>query len=147
MRFKSSIIFLIVSTTFLLCVTSIWKIMSVLQGLNLTNLNFGENFFLGTFLVILFLIIGDKLNHLIKILFLSIIFTLLYFFINEIAPIWYYIGIFIIALFFTHRLKSYNNFLKKDFVSEKIMFDFLSYLYIFFAFVILFLLHNVCNKF
>ncbi len=140
MRFKSSIIFLIVSSTFLLCVTSIWKIMSVLQGLNLTNLNFGENFFLGTFLVILFLIIGDKLNHLIKILLLSIIFTLLYFFINEIAPIWYYIGIFIIALFFTHRLKSYNiNFLKEDFVSEKIMFDFLSLFgIIFFAFVILF---------
>ena len=140
MRFKSSIIFLIVSSTFLLCVTSIWKIMSVLQGLNLTNLNFGENFFLGTFLVILFLIIGDKLNHLIKILLLSIIFTLLYFFINEIAPTWYYIGIFIIALFFTHRLKSYNiNFLKEDFVSEKIMFDFLSLFgIIFFAFVILF---------
>ena len=140
MRFKSSIIFLIVSSTFLLCVTSIWKIMSVLQGLNLTNLNFGENFFLGTFLVILFLTIGDKLNHSIKILLLSIIFTLLYFFINEIAPIWYYIGIFIIALFFTHRLKSYNiNFLKEDFVSEKIMFDFLSLFgIIFFAFVILF---------
>ena len=140
MRFKSSIIFLIVSSTFLLCVVSIWKIMSVLQGLNLTNLNFGENFFLGTFLVILFLIIGDKLNHLIKILLLSIIFTLLYFFINEIAPIWYYIGIFLIALFFTHRLKSYNiNFLKEDFVSEKIMFDFLSLFgIIFFAFVILF---------
>ncbi len=140
MRFKSSIIFLIVSSTFLICIISVWKIMSVLQGLNLTNLNFSENFFLGIFLTILFLMIGDKLKHSIKILLLSVIFTSLYFLINEIAPIWYYIGIFIISLFFTHRIKNYNiNFLKEDFVSEKIIFDFLSLFgIIFFAFVILF---------
>ena len=140
MRFKSSIIFLIASSTSLICVISVWKIMSVLQGLNLTNLNFSENFFLGIFLTILFLMIGDKLKHSIKILLLSVIFTLLYFLINEIAPIWYYIGIFIISLFFTHRIKNYNiNFLKEDFVSEKIIFDFLSLFgIIFFAFVILF---------
>ena len=140
MRFKSSIIFLIASSTFLICIISVWKIMSVLQGLNLTNLNFSENFFLGIFLTILFLMIGDKLKHSIKILLLSVIFTSLYFLINEIAPIWYYIGIFIISLFFTHRIKNYNiNFLKEDFVSEKIIFDFLSLFgIIFFAFVILF---------
>ena len=99
MRFKSSIIFLIASSTFLICIISVWKIMSVLQGLNLTNLNFSENFFLGIFLTILFFMIGDKLKHSIKILLLSVIFTSLYFLINEIAPIWYYIGIFIISLF------------------------------------------------
>ena len=140
MKFKPLLIFLITSTVFLLCLVSIWKIMSTLQGLNLTNLNIFENFLLSILLVISFLIIGQKLNHLIKVLLLSLLFVFSYFFINEAAPLWYYIGIFLITLFFIHRLKKYNtSFLKEDFVSEKIIFDFISLFgIVFFAFVILF---------
>ena len=140
MKFKPLVIFLISSTVFLLCLISIWKIMSTLQGLNLTNLDIIENFFLSILLVILFLIIGQKLNHLIKVLLLSFLFFFTYFLINETAPFWYYTGIFLITTFFINRLKKYNtNFLKEDFVSEKIIFDFISLFgIVFFAFVILF---------
>ncbi len=140
MKFKPLVIFLISSTVFLLCLISIWKIMSTLQGLNLTNLDIIENFFLSILLVILFLIIGQKLNHLIKVLLLSLLFVFTYFLINETAPFWYYTGIFLITTFFINRLKKYNtNFLKEDFVSEKIIFDFISLFgIVFFAFVILF---------
>ena len=79
MKFKPLVIFLISSTVFLLCLISIWKIMSTLQGLNLTNLDIIENFFLSILLVILFLIIGQKLNHLIKVLLLSLLFVFIYF--------------------------------------------------------------------
>ncbi len=140
MKFKSLAIFIIASTTFLLCLHSVWKIMATLQGLNLTNLNIGKNFILSILFVILFVYIGEKLNHIIKILLLSLLFTFLYFFINEVAPLWYYAGIFLITLFFNNKLKKYNtNFLKEDFVSEKVVFDFISLFgIIFFAFVILF---------
>ncbi len=140
MRFKPLTIFITASTIFLLCLISLWKIMSTLQGLNMTNLNIGQNFFLSLLLVILFIAIGGKLNHIIKVLLLSLIFTFLYYLVNELAPLWYYVGIFLITLFFSNKLKKYDtNFLKEDFVSEKIVFDFISLFgIIFFAFVILF---------
>ena len=140
MKFKSLIIFLITSSTFLICLLSILKIMSTLQGINFTNLNVSQNFILGIFLSSAFIFLGDKLNHLVKILSLSSIFTLVYVYINESAPIWYYIAVLLVILFFTHRLKKYNlNYLKEDFVSERIIFDFITLFgIIFFAFVILF---------
>ena len=140
MKFKSLIIFLITSSTFLICLLSILKIMSTLQGVNFTNLNVSQNFILGIFLSSAFVFLGDKLNHLVKILSLSSIFTLVYVYINESAPIWYYIAVLLVILFFTHRLKKYNlNYLKEDFVSERIIFDFITLFgIIFFAFVILF---------
>ena len=140
MKFKSLIIFLITSSTFLICLLSILKIMSTLQGVNFTNLNVSQNFILGIFLSSAFIFLGDKLNHLVKILSLSSIFTLVYMYINESAPIWYYIAVLLVILFFTHRLKKYNlNYLKEDFVSERIIFDFITLFgIIFFAFVILF---------
>ena len=140
MKFKSLIIFLITSSTFLICLLSILKIMSTLQGVNFTNLNVSQNFILGIILSLGFIFLGDKLNHLVKILSLSSIFTLVYMYINESAPIWYYIAVLLVILFFTHRLKKYNqNYLKEDFVSERIIFDFITLFgIIFFAFVILF---------
>ena len=140
MKFKSLIIFLITSSTFLICLLSILKIMSTLQGVNFTNLNVSQNFILGIFLSSAFIFLGDKLNHLVKILSISSIFTLVYVYINESAPIWYYIAVLLVILFFTHRLKKYNlNYLKEDFVSERIIFDFITLFgIIFFAFVILF---------
>ena len=140
MKSKSLIIFLITSSTFLICLLSILKIMSTLQGVNFTNLNVSQNFILGILLSSAFIFLGDKLNHLVKILSLSSIFTLVNVYINESAPIWYYIAVLLVILFFTHRLKKYNlNYLKEDFVSERIIFDFITLFgIIFFAFVILF---------
>ena len=140
MKFKSITIFLIISSLFLTCILSLWKIMSTLQGLNFTNLNITQNFILGIILSLFLLVVGKKINHYIKISLSSLIFSTLYYFLNEVSPYWYIIGIFLITLFFTHKLKNYDmKFLNEDFVSEKIIFNFITLFgIVFFSFVILF---------
>ena len=140
MKYKPLIIFLIISSVFFLSIISIWKIMATLQGLNLQNLNINQNFLLCILTTLLFIFIGNKLNHIIKIIILSILFTALYYYLNELTPLWFYLGLFLITLFFTSRIRKYNkDFLKEDYVTEKIIFDFISLFgIIFFAFVILF---------
>ena len=140
MRYKSLLIYLFISSIFLTLVGSIWKIMATLQGLKLTEINFNINFLLALLLSLSLVFIGKRINHLIKILVLPLIFTFIYIVLNESAPIWYNVGILLISLFFTNRVKNYNlNYLKEDFVSEKIVFDFLSlFAIVFFAFIILF---------
>ena len=140
MKYKPLIIFLTISSVFFLSIISIWKIMATLQGLNLQNLNINQNFLLCILTTLLFIFIGNKLNHIIKIIILSILFTALYYYLNELTPLWFYLGLFLITLFFTSRIRKYNkDFLKEDYVTEKIIFDFISLFgIIFFAFVILF---------
>ncbi len=123
MKFKSLSIYLLTSSIFLLCLLSILKIMSTLQGIDFTNLNISQNFILGICLSLGLLVVGNKLNHFIKIFSFTSVFTIFYLYINESAPIWYYISVFIVILFFSHKVKNYNlNYLKEDFVSEKIIF-------------------------
>tara|TARA_B100000945_G_scaffold116104_1_gene92249 strand:- start:27 stop:1142 length:1116 start_codon:yes stop_codon:yes gene_type:complete len=114
--------------------------MATLQGLKLAEINFNINFLLALLLTCVLIFIGKKINRLIKILVFSSIFTVVYILINESAPIWYNSGVFLISLFFTSKVKNYDlNYLKEDFISEKIIFDFLSlFAIVFFAFVILF---------
>ena len=140
MKYKPLIIFLTISSVFFLSIISIWKIMATLQGLNLQNLNINQNFLLCILITFLFIFIGNKLDHLIKIIILSTLFTALYYYLNEPTPLWFYFGLFLITLFFTSRIRKYNkDFLKEDYVTEKIIFDFISLFgIIFFAFVILF---------
>ena len=140
MKFKSLLIFLIISSFFLTCILSIWKIMSTLQGLSFTNLNITPVFLIGILLSLTFVLIGNKLSHLVKIFSLSLIFSILYFYLNETSPYWYIFGVFLITLFFTNKLKKYSlQSLKEDFISEKIIFDFITLFgIVFFAFVILF---------
>ena len=140
MKYKPLLIYLFISSVFLTLISSIWKIMATLQGLKLTEINFNMNFILALLLSLSFILIGKKINHQMKILTLSLFFTFSYILINESGPIWYDIGIFLITLFFTNRLKNYDlDLLKEDFISEKIVFDFLSlFAIVFFAFVILF---------
>jgi len=127
MKFKSLSIYLLTSSIFLLCLLSILKIMSTLQGIDFTNLNISQNFILGIFLSLGLLVVGNKLNHFIKIFSFTSVFTIFYLYINESAPIWYYISVFIVILFFSNKVKNYNlNYLKEDFVSEKIIFDFIT---------------------
>ncbi len=140
MKFKSLTIILLASSIFLTIVICIWKILATLQGLSFTNLNFNLNLLLSLGLVITCIFIGKKFNHNLKIFILSLLFTILYTFLNENSPMWFSVGIFLLILFFTNKLKKYDlKYLNQDFISEKIVFEFLSlFAIVFFALVILF---------
>ncbi len=140
MKFKSLILILFASSIFLTTLICIWKIMATLQGLNFTNLNFNLNLLLAFILTMICIFIGNKFNHIIKIFTLSLLFTITYSFLNESSPLWFSAGVFILFLFFTNKLKKYDfKYLNQDFISEKIVFEFLSlFAIIFFALVILF---------
>ena len=140
MKYKSLIITLFGSSIFLATILCIWKIMATLQGLSFTNLNFNFNLLLSLGLTIISILIGNKFNHFLKIVILSFLFTILYTFISESSPLWFSVGIFLLALFFTNKLKKYDfKYLNQDFISEKIVFEFLSlFAIVFFALVILF---------
>ncbi len=140
MKFKSLIITLLASSIFLTIIISIWKILATLQGLSFTNLNFNLNLLLSFGLVTTCVFIGKKFNHNLKIFILSLLFTILYTFLNENSPMWFSVGIFLLILFFTNKLKKYDfKYLNQDFISEKIVFEFLSlFAIVFFALVILF---------
>ena len=140
MKFKSLIITSLASSIFLSVVICIWKIMATLQGVSFTSLNFNINLLLSLGLVTTCVFIGKKLNHNLKIFILSLLFTILYTFLNENSPMWFSVGIFLLILFFTNKLKKYDlKYLNQDFISEKIVFEFLSlFAIVFFALVILF---------
>ena len=140
MKFKSLIITLLASSIFLTTIICIWKILATLQGLGFINLNFNLNLLLSLGLVITCVFIGKKVNHNLKIFILSLSFTILYTFLNESSPMWFSVGIFLLILFFTNKLKKYDlKYLNQDFISEKIVFEFLSlFAIVFFALVILF---------
>ena len=124
MKYKSLIITLFGSSIFLATILCIWKIMATLQGLSFTNLNFNFNLLLSLGLTIISILIGNKFNHLLKIVILSLLFTILYTFISESSPLWFSVGIFLLALFFTNKLKKYDfKYLNQDFISEKIVFE------------------------
>ena len=92
--------------------------MATLQGLSFTNLNITPVFLIGILLSLAFVLIGNKINHLIKIFSLSFVFSISYFYLNEASPYWYILGVFLITLFFTNKLKKYSTqTLKEDFIS------------------------------
>jgi len=140
MKFKSLIITLFASSIFLATIICIWKILATLQGLSFTSLNFNLNLSLSFGLTLICIFIGNKFNHFLKILVLSAIFTIAYTFFSESSPMWFTAGIFLLILFFTNKLKKYDlKYLNQDFISEKIVFEFLSlFAIVFFALVILF---------
>ena len=117
-----------------------YQILATLQGLSFTNLNFNLNLLLSLGLVITCVFIGKKFNHNLKIFILSLLFTILFTLLNENSPMWFSVGIFLLILFFTNKLKKYDlKYLNQDFISEKIVFEFLSlFAIVFFALVILF---------
>jgi len=140
MKFKSLIITSLASSIFLTIIICIWKILATLQGLSFTNLNFNLNLLLSFGLVITCVFIGKKFNHNLKIFILSLLFTILFTLLNENSPMWFSVGIFLLILLFTNKLKKYDlKYLNQDFISEKIVFEFLSlFAIVFFALVILF---------
>ena len=140
MKYRSLIITLLLSSIFLSIITCVWKIMATLQGLSFTTLNFNLNFLLALGLITVSILLGNKFKAIYKISILSLLFTVIYTFLNESSPLWFSIGIFFIILFFTNKFNKYDiRYLKQDFISEKIIFEFLSlFAIVFFALVILF---------
>ena len=140
MNYKSIIIYLIISSFFLITLKSVWIILSVLQGLDIKNINLETNLLLGLALSFMSIISSKKINLLFKNLILSISFTYLFYLITNNLPIWFYIGIFIIYLFFLNNIKDYNlTFFRQPHVTEKIIFKYITLFgIVFFSSVILF---------
>ena len=140
MKTKSLIYYALISSIFLFSLVSIWKILVTLQGVELKNFNFGIIFSLGIAISLLNLIIGEKLNYLIKSTIFALIFTFVDGYIVQVMPIWYNIGIFAILIFFTIKINKYNQkYFETEHSSQLVIFDFLTLFgIVLFSFVILF---------
>mgnify|MGYP000098580394 CR=1 FL=1 len=104
MKTKSLIYYSLISSIFLFSLVSIWKILVTLQGVELKNFNFVIIITLGIAISLLNLIIGEKLNYLIKSTLFALIFTFVDGYIVQVMPIWYNIGIFAILIFFSLKV-------------------------------------------
>ena len=140
MKIKSIIIYCSISSLFLFSLTSIWKILATLQGLNIDNFNFQTTFLLGFIISFIYLIIGSKINDKIKSFIFAIIFTFIEGYLIQSLPIWYNVGIFLILYFFTSKIKKYNiKYFNDEYSSQLVFFDFLTLFgIVLFSFVILF---------
>ena len=140
MKTKSLIYYALISSIFLFSLVSIWKILVMLQGVELKNLNFAIIITLGIAISLLNLLIGEKLNYYIKSTFFALIFTFVDGYIVQIMPIWYNIGIFAILIFFSFKINKYNQkYLASEHSSQIVVFDFLTLFgIVLFSFVILF---------
>ncbi len=140
MKTKSLIYYALISSIFLFSLVSIWKILVTLQGVELKNFNFAIIIILGIAISLLNLLIGEKLNYLIKSTFFALIFTFVDGYIVQVMPIWYNIGIFAILIFFSFKINKYNQkYLASEHSSQIVVFDFLTLFgIVLFSFVILF---------
>ena len=140
MKTKSLIYYALISSIFLFSLVSIWKILVTLQGVELKNFNFAIIITLGIAISLLNLLIGEKLNYLIKSTFFALIFTFVDGYIVQVMPIWYNIGIFAILIFFSFKISKYNQkYLASEHSSQIVVFDFLTLFgIVLFSFVILF---------
>ena len=75
MKTKSLIYYALISSIFLFSLVSIWKILVTLQGIELKNFNFLIIITLGIAISLLNLLLGEKLNYLIKSTFFALIFV------------------------------------------------------------------------
>ena len=140
MKTKSLIYYALISSIFLFSLVSIWKILVTLQGVELKNFNFVIIITSGIAISLLNLLIGEKLNYLIKSTFFALIFTFVDGYIVQVMPIWYNIGIFAILIFFSFKINKYNQkYLASEHSSQIVVFDFLTLFgIVLFSFVILF---------
>lgn len=140
MKTKNIIIFSIISSFFLVSLVSIWKILVTLQGIKLENFNFQIIFLLGFLVSLAHVIIGNKLNIILKLIIFSLIFIFIDGYLIQSMPIWYNIGVFLILYFFINKIKKFNNkILEEEHSTQIIIFDFLTLFgIVLFSFVILF---------
>jgi len=108
MKTKNIIIFSIISSFFLVSLISIWKILVTLQGIKLENFNFQIIFLLGFLVSLAHVIIGNKLNIILKLIIFSLIFIFIDGYLIQSMPIWYNIGVFLILYFFINKIKKFN---------------------------------------
>ena len=106
MKTKNIIIFSIISSFFLASLISIWKILVTLQGIKLENFNFQVIFLLGFFVSLAQVIIGKKLNIILKLIIFSLIFIFIDGYLIQSMPIWYNIGVFLILISSLIKLKN-----------------------------------------
>ncbi|MDC0054706.1 carbohydrate ABC transporter permease [Candidatus Pelagibacter sp.] len=140
MKTKNIIIFSIISSFFLVSLISIWKILVTLQGIKLENFNFQIIFLLGFLVSLAHVVIGNKLNIILKLIIFSLIFIFIDGYLIQSMPIWYNIGVFLILYFFINKIKKFNNkILEEEHSTQIIIFDFLTLFgIVLFSFVILF---------
>ncbi len=140
MKTKSLIFYALISSIFLFSLVSIWKILVTLQGIELKNFNFLIIITLGIAISLLNLLLGEKLNYLIKSTFFALIFVFVDGYLVQEMPIWYNIGIFGILIFFSLKINKYNQkYLASEHSSQIVVFDFLTLFgIVLFSFVILF---------
>ena len=140
MKTKNIIIFSIISSFFLVSLISIWKILVTLQGIKLEIFNFQIIFLLGFLVSLAHVIIGNKLNIILKLIIFSLIFIFIDGYLIQSMPIWYNIGVFLILYFFINKIKKFNNkILEEEHSTQIIIFDFLTLFgIVLFSFVILF---------
>ena len=140
MKTKSLIYYALISSIFLFSLVSIWKILVTLQGVELKNFDFEIIITLGIAISLLNLIIGEKLNYLIKSTLFAFIFTFVDGYLVQVMPIWYNIGIFAILILFSLKINKYSQkFLASEHSSQIVIFDFLTLFgIVLFSFVILF---------
>ena len=140
MKTKNIIIFSIISSFFLVSLISIWKILVTLQGIKLENFNFQIIFLLGFLVSLAHVIIGNRLNIILKLIIFSLIFIFIDGYLIQSMPIWYNIGVFLILYFFINKIKKFNNkILEEEHSTQIIIFDFLTLFgIVLFSFVILF---------
>ena len=140
MKTKSLIYYALISSIFLFSLVSIWKILVTLQGIELKNFNFLIIITLGIAISLLNLLLGEKLNYLIKSTFFALIFVFVDGYLVQEMPIWYNIGIFGILIFFSLKINKYNQkYLATEHSSQIVVFDFLTLFgIVLFSFVILF---------
>ena len=140
MRTKNTIIYLLISTFFLIFLISIWKILSTLQGLSINSFNIEFLFILGFLISLAHLGIANRIKSIYKSIIFSLVFVFCDGYLIQKLPIWYNVGVFLILYFFSYKIGKYSFIgLKEEHSTQVILFDFLTLFGIlFFSFVILF---------
>ena len=140
MKTKNLILFVLISSLFLIFLISIWKVLATLQGLNIQKFNLQIIFIFGLLISFASLRIGNKINTFYKSILFSLTFVICDGYIIQKLPLWYNVGTFFVLYFFVYKINKYSfENLSKEHSPQVIFFDFLTLFGIlFFSFVILF---------
>ena len=140
MKTKNLILFVLISSLFLIFLISIWKVLATLQGLNIQKFNLQIIFIFGLLISFASLRIGNKINTFYKSILFSLTFVICDGYIIQKLPLWYNVGTFFVLYFFVYKINKYSfENLSEEHSPQVIFFDFLTLFGIlFFSFVILF---------
>ena len=108
MKTKNLILFVLISSLFLIFLISIWKVLATLQGLNIQKFNLQIIFIFGLLISFASLRIGNKINTFYKSILFSLTFVICDGYIIQKLPLWYNIGTFFILYFFVYKINKYS---------------------------------------